>query len=264
MQKVRLVLAIAGVLTLPSPLRAQFADSVVSFSSGAGAIAGYNVAGSALGAPSTQTVDPDPLYGGTFPVDPFNAAYLPSQVVSLGAGGSLTVHFASPIFNSGANPFGLDFIVFGNSGFIDNDWPNGLSDGSLYGANNGVTRVSVSANGLDFFTLNPALAPTVDSLFPTDGAGDFQLPVNPALTPADFDGKNLAGIRALYHGSGGGTGYDIGWAQGASLGSISYVRIEVLSGHSEIDALSVVPEPTTLSLASFIAGLVLVRRRQKR
>ena len=54
-------------------------------------------------------------------------------------------------------------------------------------------------------------------------------------------------------GSGGGTGFDISWGQdrdGKSvlLDSISYIRIDVLSGKSEIDAISAVPEPSTLAL----------------
>ena len=262
MQKIRSALALASfVASLAPAARAQYADSVVAYVPGVGA-GSHIYPTAALGAPSVQTVDPDPLYGGTFPVDPFNAAYLTNQVVSVGAGGSLTLHFAAPVQNSGANPFGLDFIIFGNSGFIDANWPNGVSDGSLYGANSGVTHVSVSADGVNFYLLNPALARTVDGLFPTDGTGNFQLPVNPLLTAADFDGKDLNGIRALYNGSGGGTGYDISWAQGASLGSVSFVRVEVLTGKSEIDAVATVPEPGAVSLGMLSLGAFLFARRK--
>ena len=45
----------------------------------------------------------------------------------------------------------------------------------------------------------------MDGFFPTDGLGDFSRPLNPGLTSANFAGRDLAGIRELYAGSGGGT-----------------------------------------------------------
>ncbi len=256
MQNLRSVLALASfVVSLTPAARAQFADSVVAYASGTGVGAGYTDPTRALGAPTT--------FIGYQNSDPFNAPYDPSHLVSVGAGGWLTAQFNTPIQNSGANPFGLDFIIFGNSGFVDADWPNGLAEGSLYGANEGVTHVSVSADGINFYLLNPALAPTVDGLFPADSSGNFQLPVNPALTGADFAGQNLSGIRALYNGSGGGAGYDIAWAQGAVLSSVSFVRIEVLSGKSEIDAIVTVPEPGALTLGMLSLGAWVVARRKK-
>ena len=115
----------------------------------------------------------------------------------------------------------------------------------MYGNNTGSSRVSVSSDGVTFYTLNPALAPTVDTLFPTDGAGNFFLPVNPALSAASFSGQGLAGIAARYAGSGGGAGYDLAWAQDSNglsvaLASASFVRVEVLSGKSEIDGMAAV------------------------
>lgn len=267
----KFVPALVGVLSLAQTSNAQFATSVVSYNSGIGFQPGYTSANSALGEPSRITPG---LYGG--PVDPFNTAYLSSQVVSIGAGGSLTVRFATPILNSPGHAFGLDFNIFGNAGFIvtnsfdDNYNVIGIprTDGSLFGADATATRVSVSSDGVNFFTLNPALAPTVDALFPTDGLGDFGLSVNPTLTAANFAGLDLAGIRALYNGSGGGIGFDIAWAQdglGQSivLSSIEFVRIEVLGGNAEIDGLVAVPEPTMLSLTFLGAGALLIARRKQ-
>lgn len=257
MQKKSFVaLAFAGVLSLPGVASAQFADSVVSYTSGTGFQPGYTTPSSALGEPSRVTPG---TFGG--PVDPFNSPYLSSQLVSLGVGGSLTVQFNSPILNHAANPFGLDFNIFGNAGFVvtndmDENW-NYLgtprTDGSLYGSDVISTRVSVSADGINFFTLNPAFAPTVDSLFPTDGSGDFGLPMDPGLAAGSFAGLDLAGIRSLYQGSGGGAGFDISWAQdgggnNVSLASISFVRVDVLGGNAEIDGFAIVPEPASASL----------------
>ena len=260
---------LASVLLFPTLVVAQFASSVVSYNPGVGFQAGYNTASSALGEPSRVTPG---LYGG--PVDPFNPAYLASQLVSLGAGGSLTVEFNSPILNNPANVFGCDFNIFGNAGFIVTNATdfNGnfigtpATDGSLFGHNPGATRVLVSADGINFFLLNPALAPMVDNLFPTDGSGDFSLPVNPALNAASFAGKTLADVRALYNSAAGGAGYDISWAQdglghSVSLASINFVRVEVLSGKAEVDGFVVVPEPTVISFA--LLGIVTLALRRK-
>ena len=263
-------LALAGALFVPAITRAQFADSVVSYNSGTGFAPGFTDPTAALGAPSQVTPGD---YGG--PVDPFDPPYLTSQIVSIGAGGSLTLQLDTPILNSASNPFGIDFIIFGNSFFeITNDYdedynPIGTpaTDGSLFGGS-GSTLVKVSADGVNWFTLNPALAPTVDGLFPTDGSGNPLLPVNPSLTSDDFSGQTLAGIESLYAGSAGGTGFDLAWAQDSNgdsvfLPSVDYVQIDVISGTSEIDAISVVPEPATCALLFSGAGLLWLQRRRK-
>jgi hypothetical protein len=272
MQKQSFVaLALAGALFVPLIASAQFADAVVSYASGTGFQPGYTTPASALGEPARVTPG---TFGG--PVDPFNSPYLSSQLVSLGLGGSLTVQFNSPILNHPANPFGLDFNIFGNAGFVitnafDENWNyigTPRTDGSLYGADATSTRVSVSADGVNFFTLNPTLAPLVDSWFPTDGSGDFGLSVNPALNANSFAGQDLLGIRSLYNGSGGGRGFDISWAQdgvgnSVLLGSVSFVRVDVLGGNAEIDGFAVVPEPASASLLLLgSSALWAARRRQ--
>ncbi len=249
MKKTRLF-ALVAASALSITLNTAFADdnfakSVVSYSPGTGASAGYTNPATALGAPSQ--INPY-----TEAVDPFDPPYGTAQIVSLGAGGALTIKFDDSVHNRSRNPFGIDFIVFGNSGFIitndydlvNYDWiGTPATDGSLFANNTGATRVSVSRDGKKFYVLNPAA--TADGLFPTDGVGDPAVPVNPALTAADFPGATLADMRALYQGSAGGTGYDISTARDekgrrVSLSSIKYVRIEVISGKAEIDAFSAV------------------------
>ena len=250
-------LAIASFLIVPAIVHAQFADSVAAYTPGSGVSASYTNASRALGAPTT--------FIGYQNSDPFNAPYSSSHLVSVGAGGSLTLQFSTPIVNDSANPFGLDFIIFGNSGFIitnGNYSGGGITDGSLYGSNPGATRVSVSADGVNFYTLNPALAPPVDGYFPADSAGDFLRPVNPALTSANFSGLDLTGIRALYNGSGGGTGYNLAWAQDTNGNFVSlpiarYVRIAVLSGKSEVDAVAKVHGSANIIAADFVSDPLL-------
>src|SRR5439155_2840503 len=227
-----------SVLALASSLfsftaQAQYAEAVVSYVPGVGFSPGFTNPAAALGEPSRITPG---TFGG--PVDPFDPPYLASQLVSIGAGGSLTVKFSRPVLNHPRNRFGIDFIIFGNSGFIITnafdphtfDWiGTPATDGSLFGNNSGSSRVSVSRDGIIFYELNSKLAPSVDVLFPADGSGNFDTPVDPSATQADFAGLTVEGIRALYFGSAGGAGYDISWAKDAEgkpilLREINYVR----------------------------------------
>ena len=261
-------LAIAGVLSVPAVSHAQFADTVVSYTQGAGVISGYNIASSALGAPSQVTPGE---FGG--PVDPFDAPYLSSQIVGVGTGGSLTLQFNTPILNHPGNPFGIDFIIFGHAGFsiINGDYSGGgITDGSFYAGGASSVQVSVSADGATFYKLNPLLTPQVDGLFPTDGSGNPLVAVNPGLSASDFNNLSLSGIRSLYAGSAGGAGFNLNWAVNSSdqsvfLPSVSYVRLDVLGGGDPayIDAISAVPEPATSALALAGATLLWARRRKK-
>jgi len=264
-KKLFVSLALAGVFVIPTSTRAQFAGSVVAYTEGSGVSAGYNDPTAALGAPSQVTPGE---YGG--PVDPFDAPYLPDQIVGVGTGGSITLQLNTLIRNNPGNPFGLDFIIFGHAGFIEDFGTGTAVDGSLYTGGTSDVRVSVSADGTTFYTLNPALIPQVDGLFPTDGSGNPLLPVNPLLTAADFAGQDLNGIRALYTGSAGGAGFSLAWAidsngQSVSLSSVDYVRLDVLNDGmpAYIDAISVVPEPATRTLAFASAALFLLRRRTR-
>ena len=201
--------------------------------------AGFTNTESVLGEPSRV----NPFEDST---DPFDPPYGKNQILSLGEGGSVVVKFNRVVINRPHKLFGLDFIIFGNSGFVitNGDYSGGgITDGSLLGNNLGATRVSVSRDGVHYFVLDTNVALTVDGLFPTDGAGDFRVPVNPEVSENEFAGATLDDIRALYAGSGGGTGYNISWARNrrgrkVHLLHIRYVRVEVLGGRSEIDGFA--------------------------
>jgi hypothetical protein len=245
MKKQLLVLAIASLLV--EAQSSEFADAVVSYDPGIGFVVRFTDSNAALGEPSRVNPFGDPT-------DPFDPPYGTNQIVSIGVGGSLVVEFKTPILNHPNNVYGLDFTIFGNTGFvITNDFDfatfqwigTPATDGSLFAQNDGATRVSVSRDGVNYFTLNPASAGTVDNLFPSDGAGDFHIPVAPSVTQDDFAGLTLDGIRAVYNGSAGGTSFDLSWAQDAAgntvfLPEINFVRVDVLSGKSEIDGFAAV------------------------
>lgn len=236
--------AFAGVLVLATSAHGQFADSVVSYDSGTGFAAGFTNSSAALGAPALGAS-----------VTPFAPPFSKSQIVSIGTNGSLTLHMSVPIEHKPADPYGVDFVVFGNSFFVS-------SGGNVSGvfSSSVSTRVEVSADDITWYTLNPALAPTIGILFPTDGNGNAQIPVNPSLTLSSLTSQNLAGIRSLYNGSAGGAGYDLAWAQDSGGNSVDlpeadYVRIDVLSGRTQVDAVAVIPEPAAWELG--IMGLIL-------
>ena len=265
------VLAIASCCVTTHIQAAAYADSVVSYMPGTGFAtdfstgAGLTNAASALGEPSRSTPGD---FGG--PVDPFNPPYLASEIVSIGAGGSLTLALSAPVLNDPNHPYGLDFDIYGNAGFDitnGNYIGGGVTDGTLFGASTGSTRVYVSDDNQTFYLLDPKRVPTVDALFPTDGAGTFDQPVNPALSGADFAGADLARIRALYAGSAGGAGFDLSWAldangQPANLAEARFVRVDVLTGAAEIDGISsvgAVPEPAPWTLIGMAAAAIVWR-----
>ncbi|MBC8244471.1 MAG: hypothetical protein H8E20_08765 [Verrucomicrobia bacterium] len=252
-----IALGLAALSAAREARAAQFAAEVVSYEPGTGFAtdwssgAGFTDEEAILGAPARETPGE---WGG--PITPFSPPYRLNQILSVGEGGQVTLKFARPIRDEPLNPFGLDFIVFGGAGFTitNGDFSGGgITDGSLFGQADGETRVSVSTDGETWFVLDPKLAPAFDAYYPTDGAGDFELPVNPALAKGDFADAGLAKFTELYAGSGGGTGYDIGWAVDATgkpvmLGQAQFIRLEVLSGKAEMDAVGDV-RPLTENLA---------------
>lgn len=206
---------------------------------------GYTNAQAALGEPARETPG---TWGG--PITPFSPPYTRDQLLSIGVGGSLTLRLGEPIRDAAGNPYGVDFLIFTGLGFVitNGDYTGGgITDGTRFGTHDAGVRVLVSGDGETFYELSPSLAPRIEDGFPTDGGGDFTRPADPALLPADFGGRNLDGIRELYQGSAGGTGYDLAWAmvdgQPVGLTEASFVRLEVLSGRADIDGIVVVPEP---------------------
>jgi len=252
----------------------QYAGSVVQYSAGTGASPRHNDPNAALGIPSRANPFGDS-------VDPFDPPYDPTQLVSIGSGGSLTLSFPNPVANHPGNPFGTDLQIYGGAGFmITNSFDANFNwigtpatDGTVFGSDNAVTRVSVSRDGITYFSLDPSHTPPLEGLFPTDGSGDFEKVVNPNLKLSDFAGLTLDGIRQKYAGSGGGVGLNLDWARDASgnpvrLDGIQYLRIEVLSGKVEIDAvgaLNSVPEPRTwaLLLTGAALGSCWIRNRRQ-
>lgn len=205
-----------------------WADTVISFDEGIGGSPGYNAPEAALGEPSRFTGE------GIWPgvVSPFNAPWLADEIVSIGASGSIVISFNEPVTDDAANPWGIDLIIFGNSGCIDSSYPNGVVSG-LFSDDGG--KIEVSANGKEWVEIMTTLA---DGLWPTRGyldsqpydaiegaePSDFTMPVDPRLTLVDVMGLNHAELITLYRTSGGGTPVDLAET---GLSAISFARISV-------------------------------------
>ncbi len=220
------------------------------------------------------------------PATPAAAAWGAGVIVSLetagdeDVGGSITLEFDHPVLDDPRNPFGLDFIVFGNalqqivtsggSGVVGNADPSNIVFGTGTG-NPEPGLVEVSQDGATWFTFTngpyaDSFAPTLSHLYDPEHAdsslfdgnlwwgatADATRPVDPAVSFGDFQGKNLAEYATLYDGSAGGTGFDIAGfdlpadAQGRKW--IRFVRITTLDPNqatTEIDAIAdVSPAPS--------------------
>jgi hypothetical protein len=257
MKKICVVLALAGLFVMSTTVHGQFADSVLSYESGTGFAAGYTNVSAAVGGPAPGSS-----------VTPYAPPFSKSQLVSIGAGGEITLQMDSPILNTPANPYGLDFIIFANSFFVVNggSGQSATTSGSVFFHQN-TTVIQVSQDGVNWYTLNPALAPMPGEWFPAYGAGNPVLPMDPSLmNSADFAGLTLTQVESLYNGSAGGTGYSLSWAQDSSgnsvdLASADYIRIEVQSGVLDMDAVSVVPEPATWAMVMVGTGMFFYGRK---
>jgi hypothetical protein len=219
-----------------------FADSVVSYDAGTGVANGYTDPTTAIGEPTRFTGE------GIWPsvVSQFNPPFMTDELVSIGIGGELILSFDEPVFDDPANPYGIDLIVFGNTGFIDSAWPSGVVDGMF--SNDG-GQLEVSANGVTWVLVEGVAAdntwPTcgyIDSGIYDDHAGteptNFVLPIDPRLTVEDVEGVGIATLHEYYNTSGGGVPVDLA---GTGVPSISFVRITVSVGSKlspEIDGIS--------------------------
>jgi|688.fasta_scaffold91690_5 hypothetical protein len=216
------------------------ASAVVRYEPGEGAGASYQDPQAALGAPTRFTGE------GVYPscVTPFNGAFMPSELVSIGRGGELVVSFDAPVVDDPRNPFGIDLIVYGNSFCIDASYPEGIVGGTF---NDGGT-VDVSADGIAWVTV-PAVE--ADGGLPTLGFADVgpydvvpgevptdpARPVDPTIALADLDGLTWPELLAVYDGTAGGTRIDLA---DAGIASIRFVRIRVAADAPavpEIDAI---------------------------
>jgi len=206
----------------------QYAVDVVDYEPGTGVNSGYDQPTAALGEPTRMSGIPDVLPS---TVTPFQPAYMPGEIVTIGLGGSITLEFSDPIYDDPANPFGIDLLIFGNA-FFTSTSNNTPCTNAIYDEG-GI--IEVSLDGEQFIPIDGVSA---DGLFPTMGyrdaaafaiqpgveETDFLLPVNPTHAAALLDGLCWEELLEIYDGSGGGTPIDLA---PTGLTSIRFVRITV-------------------------------------
>ena len=185
------------------------------------------------------------MWGG--PISPVNPAWMEGELFSLesygdeelepgetGGPGYVTIEFDHDVVDDPANPYGLDFIVFGNAMCIrkGNEYYGEADDPGasiLKGEGNPeYAKVEVSADGTHWFTdsdwkFADNFAPTLGYLYEPaladpalysgnrwwGRAAHATKPVNPNVDFSNCANKTLTQVCNAYNGSAGGTGYDI-------------------------------------------------------
>ncbi|HVY70950.1 MAG TPA: hypothetical protein VHH73_13540, partial [Verrucomicrobiae bacterium] len=291
--------------SLPAPaLASPFASSVVTAQGNFGA-APYDDPASLLGMPSTDFYDPFGNFSGNTktrrvklvePAYNLDATQSGKLITTMSDKSQIIVEFDQPVHDDPANPYGIDFLVFGNTFYSSNDAVNDEANMNSVTLGSGVfsepTKVSVSPG----FTGKPGEdagnpqtwpwyrydnGPYGDAGFPTQGyvwdrantnwtaqPMDFTKPVNPAMT--DIIGKG--GISAadaidLYTGAGGGAGFDLATS---GFSSVRYLKVEGVSPDyvdGEIDAISavrpaVLGESLSISPGNLTNGIVSLTFQQ--
>lgn len=281
-----LVITLALLAGARSASAASYAASVVAYTVGNGAAAGFDQPESALGAPARFTGV------GVFPgaVTAFNPPFLPTEVVSIGEGGSITLALANFLLPQAG---GAELGVFTNVGLIETDFPHGQAGSPLsategtFGADRAI--LEVSANGTDWFSLSEQWfdVPTIGysdviDPFATDAGqapSDFSQPFAGALADlAELKYHDPAAndILDVFNGSGGGTWVDLSQTGIAQIGwlrfSVPDDGNDATHNKFDLDAVSIassaigpaVPEPATWVLASVGALMILARKRSVR
>ena len=205
-----------------------WADTVVSWTPGLGGAAGFDNPATATGPPERYTGEAT-----AFPtvVSPFSPAWGMDELVSIGLGGSLVLAFDEPIRDDAHNPFGIDLLIFGNTGMIDGAYPAGACAG-LFGADGG--RIEVSWDGDEWIEVLPLADgpwPTMgwtdagpyDSL-PGTACTDCVRPIDPGLSWELLMGQPYEAIIDIYGTSAGGVGIDLA---DVGLNAITMIRISV-------------------------------------
>lgn len=265
-----------GSAVLPA-VHYPFAAEVLGYSYGSGAPpfdwlngAPFTDPATALGRPTVDTTGDDWFTAATqwMPVVCVQPPSRAWELVSLGAGGVIELAFDHRVFDHPDNPYGIDFIVFGNSfqsvasgGAWTNGDPNTVTVGASCFVEPAIVAVSQDGIHWHVYTNGPfadGFAPTLGRVFDTNhvdgslgewnrwwgGPTDPTLPIDPSLAPSQWAGMSVAEISRRYRGGAGGVGFDLAALPLATdeitgLKWIQFVRIERQGALTpEIDAIA--------------------------
>lgn len=211
----------------------EFASVVVS-SSGTFGPAPYDNPLAVLGGPATEVDDED--YFDPFPCSLVYGAWSTTPwpeekpvITTIGVDGVIVIGFDHRVLDDPDNPYGMDFIVFGNLAFSHNsqqyltpttDMDYIYLPSSPVYVGLGKVKVEIAQSpGGPWFGFHKG--PFADSQFPTNPFAWDSVnkqwgeplnplkPVDPTLKSSDFAGLSVPAAIALYEGSAGGTGYDL-------------------------------------------------------
>lgn len=276
----------ASILLLASSAQASiFATTLVDHSDSLTGTGLYNDANDLLGKPATIIPGSGPGASPTSHLSIVEPAWGRDAITTFNDGDWAVVQFDHQVMGDPNNPYGLDFIVYGNAFMVGSGYVADNTDHTSYTLTGGAftenVLVSVSQDGVDWYTYENG--PYGDNLFPTNPWGwdpdlyaetgngwtdvenDYALPVDPSLTAGDFAGLTSYEGMLLYGGSAGGTGFDLAES---GYDWIEYIRVEGVSGLAggEIDAFAdVAPVPVPGAAWLLGAGLIgLAGLRRKR
>ena len=171
-------------------------------------------------------------------------------VTTINNGAEIVVKFDHKVADDPGNPYGIDFIVFGNTMFRSDGWVASDTDMAQYYLESPTdvpgepVLISVSQDGNDWYEYTDG--PYGDTAFPTNAYAwdrenhcwgeelDWTRPVDPNLTVRDFDGLSAANAIELYDGSAGGTGFDLAES---GYAWIQYIKVHGSDG-GEIDGFA--------------------------
>jgi hypothetical protein len=207
--------------------------------------------------------------------DPYNVTPAGADVITeIKNGGEITVQLGRKIYDSPGNPYGIDFIVYGNSFLSASGYSGSVSDATDLNAailGSGIfghpTTVSVSPDGTNWYTYatSPVLFP--DNAYRWDDTNDSWTaeemnptkPLNPAVYATGyFSGDSVATGLDQFAGAAGGTGYDL---KESGFPWVRFVRIQPEVGtYTVIDAIAavnptVVGDALTITPGNLTAGV---------
>lgn len=237
----------------------DFATEVVDYYEGFGAGI-YIYPDQALGRPEIDT----DYYGSPRPVVTVYPPWSPTEIVTVGLDGYLILKFNHKVADDRNNPYGIDFIIFGNAMQAVNpgaeqEWnyqdPCSVVIATGY-VNSEFGKVSVSQDGFTWFTFKDG--PFADSFAPTLGriyepndpntgypgwdnlwwgkVTDPTLPFDPNKDPNNFEGVTVAEMSEAYGDSAGGTGFDL---QGLEPNDFNSLQIDPNSNRKWIQYIKI-------------------------
>ena len=267
----------------PTAAESPYGYSVVSYETDETNV-WYNDPYSALGEPTRYMAGE---WGGT--INPFNAAWMAESLFTVKKDSDkdahLTIAFDHDVVDDANNPYGIDFIVFGNSfcvGQSGDYYYDGADIDTIYSTGEGSTEpglVEVSQDGTTWYSFKNG--PFADDAMPTLGyvydkanpdaelfAGnawfglptDATFPVDPTMTFAWCAGRTLGEICQAYKGSAGGTGFDLSKldlpVNAAGQKWIRYVRVKpiYLEDDDVGNPVYTTPEVDAISDVAPVAG----------